>query len=293
MRDKALWQRLETFEIDTGDGNGDFAARLSDTYGWSKREVRRKLVEYRRFLYLAHFYPDDTAPPPDVLNIWQTHLLYTRSYWDDLCRDVLGAPLHHDPDAAERDAKDWRRRLRETQALYRDEFDRSPPGKDWPRTRSAATGWGIAVLIFGAVIAGAGALLSLVEVSLGGIGAVIAGLVLVLLGARRPARTALAPTRAFPKLDGEDDADKAGGGPEPVSLKASTRPAEPLTLKPPTRPATEPLSIRKPATRPVTEPLVPPVSRPADPVKLRPVGDEPPVRKMPIGPDRDKRDPDD
>ena len=39
----------------------------------------------------------EVTPSEDVDEAWHLHLIYTRSYWDGLCRTVLGRPLHHVP----------------------------------------------------------------------------------------------------------------------------------------------------------------------------------------------------
>ncbi len=73
------------------------------------------------------------------------HLVYTRSYWHGLCRDVLGRELHHGPTSggAEEDGKfaDW---YGKTLSSYRKLFGSVPPPDIWPdpekRFTNAGTG---------------------------------------------------------------------------------------------------------------------------------------------------------
>lgn len=37
------------------------------------------------------------TPSVHVDEAWHLHLLYTKSYWDKLCKEVLGRPIHHQP----------------------------------------------------------------------------------------------------------------------------------------------------------------------------------------------------
>ena len=71
---------------------------------------------------------------------WHLHLCYTRSYWDELCGEVLGAPLHHGPTRGGRDEgakfEDWYER---TLQSYQRIFGQEPPSDIWP---DAATRFG-------------------------------------------------------------------------------------------------------------------------------------------------------
>jgi hypothetical protein len=74
------------------------------------------------------------TPSDAVDQAWHLHLCYTRSYWQDLCRDTLGFPLHHGPTKGGQDERekydDWYRR---TLASYRKAFGEEPPESIWPR----------------------------------------------------------------------------------------------------------------------------------------------------------------
>jgi len=133
-----LYARIRALPIDGGDSPERFEDRLADENGWSRPFTRRAIEEYRKFLLLAATVGHPVSPSDAVDQVWHLHLLYTRSYWDALCGNVLGRPLHHEPStggAAER-AKfdDW---YANTLESYRRTFKCNPPADIWPAPRSA------------------------------------------------------------------------------------------------------------------------------------------------------------
>lgn len=92
-----LWSALQAFTFDQPNAELPFSARLARDNGWSRDYALRVIQEYRRFVYLAMKAGHPVTPSDAVDQAWHLHLCYTRSYWDDLCRDVLGKPLHHGP----------------------------------------------------------------------------------------------------------------------------------------------------------------------------------------------------
>jgi hypothetical protein len=93
--------------------------------GWSRAKVDALDVEYRRFLYLTHAFPnEDTAPTVDVDTFWHYHILDTAKYAVD-CENTFGYFLHHYPyaelDSAPDDGAEQRggNRMRE---LYEQTF---------------------------------------------------------------------------------------------------------------------------------------------------------------------------
>lgn len=131
----AVWTKLQAFDVD-GDGGGSalsFARRLARENNWSVTFARRVIEEYKRFVLLARCAGHRVTPSDQVDQAWHLHLTYTRSYWDRLCGEVLGRPLHHDPTkgGASEDAKfeDWYARTLES---YRRVFEAEPPADIWP-----------------------------------------------------------------------------------------------------------------------------------------------------------------
>jgi hypothetical protein len=127
------WQKIERFAFDRDGAVATFESRVMRDAGWTRHAARRAIAEYRRFLLLAAEAGHPVSPSPAVDHVWHAHLLYTRNYWDDLCPDVLGRKLHHEPaDGTGDDAAklhDWYAR---TLASYASIFGEPPPPDLWP-----------------------------------------------------------------------------------------------------------------------------------------------------------------
>ena len=128
-----LWARLEAFDLDATGATLPFSQRLARDNGWSPAFARRVVFEYKRFLFLAATCSHPVTPSDEVDQAWHLHLVYTRSYWDELCGKLLGFPLHHGPTkggALEgHKFQDWYAR---TLASYQAAFGTLPPADVWP-----------------------------------------------------------------------------------------------------------------------------------------------------------------
>jgi hypothetical protein len=128
-----LWQRIQVFEIDASGAAYPFSARLARENRWPAAEALGAIEEYRKFLYLVCVSPSPLTPSEVVDRVWHLHLLYTRSYWKDLCEGVLGRPLHHEPTKGGREQNlRFGEQYARTCALYEAEFGCSPPAEFWP-----------------------------------------------------------------------------------------------------------------------------------------------------------------
>jgi hypothetical protein len=74
-----------------------FLDRLGREGGWDPYFTRRVLNEYKKFLFIVKASGHPVTPPTKIDQAWHLHLLYTESYWGDLCAKVLGMDLHHTP----------------------------------------------------------------------------------------------------------------------------------------------------------------------------------------------------
>lgn len=132
-----LWSCLESFSFDDSRSSLAFSRRLGRENGWDETFTGRVLEEYRRFLYLCVEAGHPVTPSDEVDQAWHLHLCYTRSYWEDLCRETLGRPLHHGPTRGgpEERAKfhDWYARTLES---YEEHFGTPPPADIWPDSRA-------------------------------------------------------------------------------------------------------------------------------------------------------------
>jgi hypothetical protein len=128
-----LWHKLDAFAFDHPGDALTFTRRLARENRWSSAFANRVVDEYRRFLFLALRAGHPVTPSDEIDQAWHLHLVYTRSYWEDLCEGVLQRPLHHGPTrggAAEDDR--FEQQYVETQASYAKWFGHEPPADIWP-----------------------------------------------------------------------------------------------------------------------------------------------------------------
>ena len=129
----ALWPKIESFPLDEPNDALTFTQRLARENAWSVEFARRVVEEYRRFLFLAMRAGHPVTPSDEIDQAWHLHLVYTRSYWDDLCRGILERPLHHGPTRGGTVEDDrFERQYDETKASYVRIFGHEPPSDIWP-----------------------------------------------------------------------------------------------------------------------------------------------------------------
>ena len=130
-----LWAALAAMRIGPDAAASTFTARLAAENGWSPAHAEAVAHEYRRFLYLVAKAGEPLTPSDDVDQAWHLHLLHSRHYWEVLCAQILGRPLHHEPAAGGADdAERHRRQYEATLARYRTTFGDAPPPGIWPAT---------------------------------------------------------------------------------------------------------------------------------------------------------------
>lgn len=135
---RALWSRLQDYAFDPPGRLRTLRQRLCNEQGWSAAHAERVLDEYRRFLLLTQVAGQPVSPSPAVDAAWHAHLLQSRDYWEQLCRDTLGRPLHHDPNpGGAGETARHRAQYRETLAHYARVFGAPPPGDLWPDVDTA------------------------------------------------------------------------------------------------------------------------------------------------------------
>ena len=132
LQELTTWNRLLALDFDAADAELTFSTRLARENDWSRSFAARAIEEYRKFCFLAVHAGHPVTPSDQVDQVWHLHLLYSRHYWDALCRDTLETPLHHGPTqggpAEGRKFHDW---YDATLASYRRYF--GEPLRDcWP-----------------------------------------------------------------------------------------------------------------------------------------------------------------
>ncbi|HUE73459.1 MAG TPA: TIGR04222 domain-containing membrane protein [Pirellulaceae bacterium] len=133
---REVWQRLSQFEIDDDSASYPFSARLAKENGWSRGYARRVIEEYKRYLLLCVAGNEPPCPSEQVDQAWHLHLTYTRSYWKQLCGEILGRPIHHEPTRGGEDEHHKHVGMYDrTLASYREFFGHEPPLDIWPPAR--------------------------------------------------------------------------------------------------------------------------------------------------------------
>lgn len=128
-----LRERLDRFDLDDPDSRLKFSERLARENNWTLRYARRVVAEYKRFLELAVTAGHTVTPSDDVDQAWHLHMVYTRSYWNDLCKNVLQQPLHHGPTKGGQEERERYEDLyARTVESYCATFGEQPPADIWP-----------------------------------------------------------------------------------------------------------------------------------------------------------------
>ena len=133
-----LWNKIQSFSLDDGTAEVPFSVKLAGLQSWSPIFTRAAIEEYKKFLLLCCISENGASPSWTVDEIWHLHLTYTQSYWNDLCRNVLGKDLHHHPSTGgtEEDHRhlEW---YKETLELYRTVFGYDARSDIWPAPAKA------------------------------------------------------------------------------------------------------------------------------------------------------------
>ena len=133
QRQKILYGELLDMQITGPEVSLSFEKRLARENGWSVAFAIEAISEYRKFLFLLLESGHPVTPSDQIDQVWHLHLLYTESYWNDLCERIAKRPLHHGPTAggAAEGKKfgDW---YENTKSSYRKFFDCEPPDEFWP-----------------------------------------------------------------------------------------------------------------------------------------------------------------
>jgi hypothetical protein len=128
-----LMEKIMCFQVDTEGDALPFSARLCRENQWNTAYADRCITEYKRFLYLVAVSEREITPSDQVDQVWHLHLLYTKSYWIDLCQKTMGCQVHHKPTkGGAQELARFRRQYQNTLDLYVDVFGSKPPADIWP-----------------------------------------------------------------------------------------------------------------------------------------------------------------
>jgi hypothetical protein len=130
-RESKLYSKICEFQLDDPAAVYKLSTKLAWEYHWTEIYTLRAIHEYKKFVFLATIQAQIVSPSTTIDRVWHQHLLYTHSYWQDFCGEVLKKPLHHYPGGggtAEL-ARD-RQRYQSTLELYQSYFG-EPPTDIW------------------------------------------------------------------------------------------------------------------------------------------------------------------
>lgn len=128
---RRLWRKIEQFQLDDPEAEYPMSARLADEQGWTPEFTGRVLEEYKRFIFLCATAGKMVSPSYTVDEAWHLHLLYTRSYLEGLCLNIIGRMIHHSPArGGKKEETRFGNMYAETLDLYRRAFG-EPPRDIW------------------------------------------------------------------------------------------------------------------------------------------------------------------
>lgn len=131
--EKKLWDKIRMFTPDEPGSALTFSQRLARENRWTHAFALAAIEEYRRFIFLCTTSEKGATPSDQVDQVWHLHLTYTRSYWNTLCRDILGKEIHHNPTKGGRaEGEKFEDMYHYTLNLYRRKFGQEPPPQFWP-----------------------------------------------------------------------------------------------------------------------------------------------------------------
>jgi hypothetical protein len=131
-----LWHSIKNFELDDPHASFSFTDRLARENDWDLEYSLRATAEYKKFIFLMCIAGHPVTPSDQVDQVWHLHLLYTQSYWIDLCTNLLKRQLHHGPtkggDSEKNKFENW---YAKTLTLYAEMFSAAPPDDLWPPSK--------------------------------------------------------------------------------------------------------------------------------------------------------------
>jgi hypothetical protein len=131
LEQAAFYQRLQVFSLDHPDAHLSFSRRLARDNNWSLPYANRVIEEYKKFAFLAVVAGHPVTPSDQVDQVWHLHLLYTHSYWEVFCPQVLQTPLHHGPtQGGNQERHKFTNWYEQTLASY-NQFFGAPPADIW------------------------------------------------------------------------------------------------------------------------------------------------------------------
>ena len=129
---RSLWEELNSFELDNPAVEFSFTDRLVRENGWDYEFALRTIDEYKKFIFLIVCSGHPCTPSDEIDQVWHLHLLYTESYWKDMCLGILNKEVHHGPTKGVSQRNDFKDYYSMTKDSYLTLFKYNPPSDIWP-----------------------------------------------------------------------------------------------------------------------------------------------------------------
>ncbi|MEL6350713.1 MAG: hypothetical protein AAFR58_03015 [Cyanobacteria bacterium J06627_28] len=129
---KLLYGQIARFKLDEPGVPWPFSVRLAWQYRWSSTFTHRAIREYKKFIFLIMVSEQPLSPATVIDRVWHHHILYTQSYWNDFCGQLLKRQIHHTPGRGiESDATSYYHQCAQALTLYQQYFGTPPPADIW------------------------------------------------------------------------------------------------------------------------------------------------------------------
>jgi hypothetical protein len=101
---------------------------------WDREYAQNAMNEYLKFMFLCKFAGHGVTPSEVVDEVWHLHLIYSESYWEQLCGKVLNKTVHHTPGTGD-DGDKYEIQYRKTIQSYKTAFG-VPNLTVWPTPKA-------------------------------------------------------------------------------------------------------------------------------------------------------------
>jgi len=125
------WEKIKHFELDDINASLTFSERLARDNDWTLEYALRTVFEYKKFIFLITIADFPLTPSDQVDQAWHLHLLYTQSYWIDLCQNTIKRNIHHGPTKGKEQRDMFKEQYSKTLDFYESVFNQKPPSDIW------------------------------------------------------------------------------------------------------------------------------------------------------------------
>lgn len=133
MKNVKLWEKIRSFQVRDEMDQYSFKKRLAVENNWSFQFAATVYDEYLKFIYLTCISESPVTPSDEIDQAWHLHMIYTQSYWNEMCRSILNQDIHHTPTrGGESENSKFHAYYNKTCTLYEIEFGYPPRQDVWP-----------------------------------------------------------------------------------------------------------------------------------------------------------------